>query len=91
METKEYDISIKIVTEGKEPCHAGHNVGEEWILKGKTPEGLCSTAYNALYPMAWALQYGATFPWQEDPDVMRISCPDPSVNLVFELRRIPRD
>jgi uncharacterized repeat protein (TIGR04076 family) len=56
-----------------------------------TPGGICSLAYNAIYPIALALQFGATFPWQDDPDVIQASCPDVEVNNVFELRRVPKE
>jgi uncharacterized repeat protein (TIGR04076 family) len=48
---------------------------------------MCGLAYNAIYPVTLALQFGATFPWQEDPDVITLSCPDAEVNNVFKLRR----
>ncbi len=54
------------------------------------PEGMCGLAFNAIYPAALALQYGATFPWQTDPDVVVLTCPDADVNNVFELRRVPK-
>ena len=90
MESKEYDVIIKLVS-NQRPCHNGHKVGDEWVFRYNTPEGMCSLAFNAIYPMVWALQFGATFPWQEDPDVTTVSCPDPEVNNVFELRRITRE
>jgi uncharacterized repeat protein (TIGR04076 family) len=37
--------------------------------------------------MALALSIGGTFPWQADPDVITLSCPDADVHNVFELRR----
>jgi len=90
METTEYDVVIKLVS-NQSPCHIGHQIGDEWVFKYETPEGMCSLAFNAIYPMVLGLKYGATFPWQEDPDVMTASCPDPEVNNTFELRRIPKE
>jgi uncharacterized repeat protein (TIGR04076 family) len=52
-----------------------------------TPPGMCGLAYNALYPVALALRFGAKFPWQQDPNVITMSCPDAEVNNIFELRR----
>lgn len=90
MERKEYNVVVKIIG-GQSPCKQGHRIGDEWIIKGKTPDGLCTVAFNTIYQMIWGLQYGAVYPWQEDPDIMRITCPDPDVNMVFELRRISRE
>jgi len=64
--------------------------GIRWNLNYTAPGGMCGLAFNAIYPVALALQYGATFPWQEDPDVIQLSCPDTEVNNCFELRRRPR-
>ncbi len=89
MPQQEYEVVIKLIG-NQNPCHAGHQIGDEWVFNYMTPGGMCGLAYNALYPVALALQYGATFPWQEDPDVIHLSCPDAEVNNVFELRRRPR-
>jgi uncharacterized repeat protein (TIGR04076 family) len=83
---KEYEVVIKLIG-NQSPCHFGHQIGDEWVFDYATPPGMCSLAYNALYPVALALQFGATFPWQEDPDVITMACPDAEVNNVFELRR----
>lgn len=90
METKHYNVVIKLVS-NQSPCHIGHEIGDEWIFDYMTPGGMCSLAFNAIYPVALALQFGATFPWQDDPDVIQVSCPDAEVNNVFELRRMPRE
>ena len=86
METKQYDVRIKLIG-NQSPCHSGHKVGDEWVFDYMTPGGMCSLAYNAIYPVALTLQFGGTFPWQEDPDVVEVACPDGQVNNIFELRR----
>ena len=90
MAKKEYDVLIKLVG-NQNPCHFGHKIGDEWLFKHATPEGMCSMAFNSIYPTALVLKYGGTFPWQDDPDVVEASCPDHNVNNVFELRRIARE
>lgn len=90
METKEYDVVIKLIG-NKSPCHSSHQVGDEWVFQYMTPGGMCSLAYNAIFPMALSLQFGATFPWQNDPDIVRVCCPDTEVQNIFELRRIPKE
>ena len=88
---KLYDIALKLV--GKDNtgyCGAGHNVGDEWKLGYHTPENLCPSAYRNIINSALVLQYGGQFPWQENPDVITVSCPDPNVLNQFEIRRIPR-
>ena len=88
MEKKQYDVVIKLVKNQK-PCNVGHKIGDEWVFSYKTPEGLCSLAYNAIYPFVMVMKYGGMFPWQTDPDVITASCPDFEVVNVFEIRRKP--
>ena len=90
MDRKEYDVAVKLVGNQK-PCHSGHKVGDEWLFQFQPLEGMCFAAYNTLFPFILVLKCGGTFPWQEDPDTIVVSCPDPEVNNVFELRRIPRE
>ena len=83
-----YDISIKVISQ-KGTCAAQHKVGDEWVIKdGKTPQGVCLNAFDALYPFSQALMYGGVFPWETDPDVTTIACPDAENPLVLELRRL---
>jgi uncharacterized repeat protein (TIGR04076 family) len=84
-----YKITFRLISNQK-PYNVGHKVGEEWVWENKTPSNMCFAAYNALYPFALVLKYGGQFPWQENPDVMTVSCPDPNVLNQFEIRRIPR-
>jgi uncharacterized repeat protein (TIGR04076 family) len=83
-----YDVSIKLIG-NQQPCHNGHQIGDEWILGNKTPGGICWAAYNSIFPFALVLKHGGSFPWQSDPNVMTVSCPDCEVVNVFELRRVP--
>ena len=89
MAQQAYKVIIKLVR-NQSPYHIGHQIGDEWVFNYKTPPDMCCLAYNAIYPMVLALKYGATFPWQDDPDVIMFSCPDHLVNNTFELRRVPR-
>ena len=83
MEKKEYEVIIKLISNRK-PCHVGHKIGNEWKFDYMTPGGMCSLAYNAIYPILMGFKYGATYPWQEEEDVVLLSCPDPEVNNIFE-------
>jgi len=83
-----YDVSIKLVKNNK-PCHSGHQVGDEWLWHDKTPAEMCFAAYNAILPFIQVLKFGGNFPWQNDPDIITVSCPDPEVVNVFEIKRTP--
>ena len=91
-----YDVAVKIVSQ-KGSCAAKHNVGDEWLIKsadawfgrkGQTTEGMCFFAFHALFPVSQVLLFGGVLPWEKDPDVTRVACPDPDNPVVFELRRL---
>lgn len=84
------NYSLRITLAGNtRPCHMGHKPGDEWIYEGKTPPGMCILAYNSIFPFISVLCNGGNFPWQQNPDVLTVSCPDHEVANRFELRRIP--
>ena len=83
-----YDVLIKLIG-NINPCHNGHKVGDEWLWKDKTLANMCFAAYNSIYPFALVLKTGGKFPWQDDPNVVVASCPDPGVVNRFEITRIP--
>ena len=82
-----YDIAIKVVSQ-KGTCANEHKVGDQWVIGSKTPEGICLSAFNALLPNARVLMFGGAFPWETDPDVATVACPDAENPVVFELRRL---
>jgi uncharacterized repeat protein (TIGR04076 family) len=79
-------IIAKVISQ-KGTCEAGHRVGDEFEIGQTTPEGMCSWAFYTIFPFAEPLEFGASFPWERDPDKARVSCPDPDNPVVFELRR----
>jgi len=88
MALKEYVVTIKLIS-NKSPCHSGLKIGDTWTFDYAPPQDLCGFAYNSLFPFAIALKTGGTFPWQSDPDVVTVACPDGDVANLFELRRRP--
>ncbi len=70
-------------------CAAGPQVGDEVVFDGLTVQGkICISALYSMLPKVFAMRYGATFPWLEDPDVATHACPDAWNPVVFEIRRI---
>ena len=68
-------------------CNFGHKIGDVFTYpddKGK----LCSYAWNAMFPYLTALQYGASFPWEEEKDTITVCCPDYKNPVVFKLTKI---
>lgn len=82
-----YDVKVKIISQ-KGTCGAGHKVGDEWTISGKTPEGICLSAFNALFSDARVLMFGGSFPWSSDPNMASAACPDAANPVVFEFKRI---
>jgi uncharacterized repeat protein (TIGR04076 family) len=47
--TDRYDVTVKVVSQ-KGTCGAKHKVGDQWTITDKTPEGICLSAYDVIYP-----------------------------------------
>jgi uncharacterized repeat protein (TIGR04076 family) len=61
---------------------------ETWILGARTPDGtgVCSSAFNALYPMALAMRLTDKMSW-EKADSFEITCPHGKVTYRIERAR----
>ena len=81
-----YDVIARVISQ-KGTCAAGHRVGDEFVIGQKTPPAFCSWALQTLFPFAQVLQFGGSFPWEDDKDMTTVACPDPGNPVVFELRR----
>jgi uncharacterized repeat protein (TIGR04076 family) len=82
------DVIATVISQ-KGTCEAGHRVGDKFVIGEKTPPGLCSWAFSTLFPFAEVLQFGGSFPWEENPNKITVACPDPANPVIFELRRGP--
>ena len=80
-------VGIRVISQSG-TCVQGHKVGDQWVIEEKTPEGVCLFAFNSLLFHAQVLKFGGSFPWETDPDVVTVACPDPGNPVVFELRRL---
>lgn len=79
-------ISIEEVTGH---CVYEYKPGDQIEITGmKTPEGFCGAAYNALFPVIFALNMGAKFPFSENTSsVSRVTCPD-GAKIRFKVTRV---
>jgi len=82
-----YKVKIRVISQ-KGICRNEHKVGDEWIIEGKTPGGMCPSAWNALHSNVRVMMLGGSFDWTGDPDMCTVACPDPDNPLVFEVRRL---
>ena len=56
------------VVEGCGPtCRVRHEAGQVWFMRS-TPPGICSFAFNAIFPAYWTLRFGGIDPGESDPD-----------------------
>jgi uncharacterized repeat protein (TIGR04076 family) len=80
------DVIAKVISQ-KGTCAAQHKAGDEFVIGQQTPSNLCSWAFYSLFPFAQVLQFGGSFPWEQDRNKTTVACPDPANPVVFELRR----
>jgi len=86
MENQMSDVIAEVISQ-KGTCVAGHKVGDKFIIGQRTPSDLCSWAFYSLFPFAEVLQFGGSFPWENERNKATVACPDPENPVVFELRR----
>lgn len=85
--TASYPVRITIESvKGK--CPLGNTPGTVFLVKRTTPAGMCLGAFNALLPAIQVMRFGGVFPWEPDPDVAYIGCPDHINQVVYRLERI---
>jgi uncharacterized repeat protein (TIGR04076 family) len=59
-------------------CYHGYKVGDEIILEDFThpPEHFCLGLAHALFPVSYALSFGAKFPFRDNQRSLSVTCPD---------------
>ena len=82
-------------------CYHGYEEGDELILGDFThpPKHFCLGLAHALFPVAYALSFGARFPFMENQKSLRVTCPDGGkaeflvelLNKNGEVKFIPKD
>lgn len=82
---KTLEIEVK---EASGKCFYNYKVGDKTVVKGlKTPEGFCGAAYHMMFPVLFAMNFGAKFPFMEDPNSLdTATCPDGG-HIIFKVTR----
>jgi uncharacterized repeat protein (TIGR04076 family) len=59
-------------------CYHGYKVGDEIILEDFThpPKHFCLGLAHALFPVIYALSFGAEFPFRDNQRSLLVTCPD---------------
>jgi len=79
------DVKVTVISQ-KGFCGHGHNEGDSWVCGGKTPAGVCASAYAAIYPTLRALSAGGSFEWANPDGSVDLACPDHLNPLVMRLK-----
>lgn len=80
-------MAIRVTVKGGRCQGEYHKIGDEFIVKDFTPDGMCTDAWNAIAPYAMTLRCGGNFAWEKEKGAVTIHCPDPK-GITLELRRI---
>ncbi len=82
-------------------CYHGYKIGDEIILEDFThpPEHFCLGLAHALFPVIYALSFGARFPFRDNQRSLTVTCPDGGklefkaeiLNKKGEIEKIDRD
>ncbi|MDD2752146.1 MAG: TIGR04076 family protein [Candidatus Omnitrophica bacterium] len=59
-------------------CYHGYKIGDELILEDFThpPKFFCLGLAHALFPVIYALSFGACFPFRDNQRSLMVTCPD---------------
>ncbi|MCM8796298.1 MAG: 2-dehydropantoate 2-reductase [Candidatus Omnitrophica bacterium] len=70
-------LKLSVVNVGGH-CYHGYKVGDELILEDFThpPKYFCLGLAHAVFPAAYALSFGAKFPFMENQQTLKVTCPD---------------
>ncbi|MDP4144204.1 MAG: TIGR04076 family protein [Bacillota bacterium] len=83
---RKFRVTVKEVV--RKGCPAGHKVGDTFEFGRGCPEGLCITAFHAIYPLVTAFWCGAEIPWEKDKNKVHVACPDSNCIVVFEVENL---
>jgi len=86
-ERRTYKI-VGTIKNVKGRCNTNHKKGDIIELSGHDSGGLCGFFYHDIFPSIITLQFGGTFPWSKNPDVVELECPDRYNVVKIELKRI---
>ncbi len=66
------------VTKVSDFCYHGYKIGDELILEDFThsPEFFCLGLAHVLFPVIYALSFGAKFPFRDNQRSLSVTCPD---------------
>ena len=85
-----HKVRMRII-EVKKKCPRGHEVGDEWLVDGATPGGICMGSFGSCLPYLSGLRFGASYPWEKSEGTVTIGCPDHINQVVWRLERLDEE
>jgi uncharacterized repeat protein (TIGR04076 family) len=82
-----FPVKATVITGCGSGCRAPHGEAQSWLLKG-VPAGICSFAFNAIFPVYWTLHFGGIDPAEPNPDQMHAACSVPGCEARFRVERV---
>jgi len=66
-------------------CHM-HKVGDVYSCDfERCPPDICAAAWNSMWAQLRTVELGGRHPWDAEPGVTYVGCPDPNVPVVFKI------
>lgn len=80
---------VVTVEEAEGKCFYNYKKGDSFEFTGlRTPEGFCGAAYHSLFPVLFALNFGAQYPFEENKNSLaKVTCPDAG-KIRFRVTRV---
>lgn len=82
-----FPVKATVITGCGAGCRAPHQAGQAWLLRG-VPPGICSFAFNAIFPVYWTLHFGGRDPAEPNPEQMHVTCSGQNCGARFRVERI---
>jgi len=87
---KKIKITVVKVTndENAGVCHM-HKLGDTFSCEfERCPGNICAAAWNSMWPQLRVVELGGRHPWDAEPGVTYVGCPDPNKPVVFKIEAL---
>ena len=82
-----YKIKCEVV-DIKNNLYGCSQIGDTFIFRSRTPDGMCAKAFATVYPIALAMRFSESIGWEDEHGMVDITCPDQDV--VYRLSRVKK-
>jgi uncharacterized repeat protein (TIGR04076 family) len=83
-----HPIEVRVVEiRGRGTCPQGIQVGDQF-RSDREVGAVCHWEAHTLLPRTTGLRFGGNVPWESEPGLARVDCPDPDNSVVFQVHRL---